>query len=362
MNENNTFIPRVFKRFLGICSEVSTLHILFPFKLARPFNVQTCGDLQNRSRSGPAFFYFRSVPALGTPIFRPRSFQFLVFLPDQGFREFGSDPSFSFRKPLLDRASVSSFLHQRPACENYPHFSSSLVRSYLIFNYTVVDFLIHACHKKALPRRYSATRTSTATITMAHVRDSSFNPSSPHSSSGGVDSYNYEGTPDTKLTVFSPDENSAKPNRLLTTLGLDGPSSHSAHYHHIGPAEAFGNTSSATAEKDPFVSNTTNKGEQKLSPTASAFRPLSVPLVAHGSLNASPGVNAGLGVNRQLFAPQATAKFSCDLGISRCLVLYSPSFPITVTDAEGYLAVKRPPTLPPSCQLIDALLTAQTEA
>ncbi|KAH6849718.1 RNA recognition motif 2-domain-containing protein [Chaetomium sp. MPI-CAGE-AT-0009] len=176
---------------------------------------------------------------------------------------------------------------------------------------------------------------------MAHVRDASFNPSSPHSSSGGVDSYNYEGTPDTKLTVFSPDENSAKSNRLLTTLDLDGPSTHTTHYH-VGPAEGFGNTSSATTEKDPFVSNTTTKGEQKLSPTASAFRPLSVPLVAHGSLNASPGVNAGHGVNRQLFAPQATAKFSCDLGISRCLVLYSPSFPITVTDAEGYLAVCGP--------------------
>ncbi|KAH6636087.1 hypothetical protein F5144DRAFT_591361 [Chaetomium tenue] len=175
---------------------------------------------------------------------------------------------------------------------------------------------------------------------MAHVRDASFNPSSPHSSSGGVDSYKYEGTPDTKLTVFSPDENPAKSNRLLTTLGLDNPSSHAAHYHHVGP-EGFGNTSSATVEKDPFISNTTSKGEQKLSPTASAFRPLSVPLVAHGSLNASPGMNAGLGVNRQLFAPQATAKFSCDLGISRCLVLYSPSFPITVTDAEGYLAGKR---------------------
>lgn len=241
----------------------------------------------------------------------------------------------------MDRVSVASFPHQRAACENYPHFSS-LVRSYLILNYSLVDFLIHACHKNAA-KKVLGNKNSTATITMAHVRDASFNPSSPHSSSGGVDSYNYEGTPDTKLTVFSPDENSAKSNRLLTTLGLDGPSSHAAHYHHVGLAEGFGNTSSVTVEKDPFVSNTAAKGEQKLSPTASAFRPLSVPLVAHGSLNASPGVNAGLGVNRQLFAPQATAKFSCDLGISRCLVLYSPSFPISVTDAEGYLAVRRAP-------------------
>ncbi len=97
------------------------------------------------------------------------------------------------------------------------------------------------------------------------------------------------------------------------------------------------------AEKDPFVSTTTAavlKAEQKLSPTASAFRPVAVPLVAHGSLAASPGMSAGLGANRQLFAPQAIARFSSELGVSRCLVLYSPARPVTLTDVEDYLAVR----------------------
>ena len=107
-----------------------------------------------------------------------------------------------------------------------------------------------------------------------------------------------------------------------------------------------------TAEKDPFVSTTTAavlKAEQKLSPTASAFRPVAVPLVAHGSLAASPGMSASLGANRQLFAPQAIARFSSELGVSRCLALYSPSRPVTITDVEDYLVVRNPKS-PFSCR------------
>lgn len=179
---------------------------------------------------------------------------------------------------------------------------------------------------------------------MAQVRDAVFNPSSPHSSSAGADSYKHEGTPETRLTVFSPDDGSVRSNKIPTALGLNAPSDrsdHPAHFHHVNTIEGLGNPSAA-AEKDPFVSSTTvAKGEQKLSPTASAFRPVSVPLVAHGSLNAPPGMNAGLGANRQLFAPQATARFSTELGVSRCLVLYSPSQPITLAEVEGYLEVKK---------------------
>jgi hypothetical protein len=176
---------------------------------------------------------------------------------------------------------------------------------------------------------------------MAQVRDAAFNPSSPHSSSGGADSYNHEGTPETKLTVFSADDNSARSNKLVTALSLNGPADRPVHYH-VNPVETFGDLSAAS-EKDPFVSTTTvPKSDQKLSPTASAFRPVSVPVVAHGSLNAPTGMNAagGLGANRQLFTSQATAKFSNELGISRCLVIYSASQPISITDVEGYLAVR----------------------
>ncbi|KAK4135486.1 hypothetical protein BT67DRAFT_401055 [Trichocladium antarcticum] len=157
---------------------------------------------------------------------------------------------------------------------------------------------------------------------MAQARDSTFNPPSPHSSSGGGDSYKHEGTtPDTRLTVFSPDDNS---NRGLTTINFNTPSGHSNHF-----------SVSVAAEKDPFVSsNNAPKQDQKLSPTASAFRPLSVPIVAHGSLN---GLNTALVANRQLFTPHPIAKFSSDFGISRCLILYYPSHPLTFSDAEAYL-------------------------
>ncbi|KAG7290986.1 hypothetical protein NEMBOFW57_000993 [Staphylotrichum longicolle] len=116
---------------------------------------------------------------------------------------------------------------------------------------------------------------------MAQVRDAAFNPSSPHSSSAGADSYKHEGTPETRLTVFSPDDGSVRSNKIPTALGLNAPSDrsdHPAHFHHVNTIEGLGNPSAA-AEKDPFVSSTTvAKGEQKLSPTASAFRPVSVPL------------------------------------------------------------------------------------
>ncbi|KAK4143870.1 meiosis protein mei2 [Dichotomopilus funicola] len=171
---------------------------------------------------------------------------------------------------------------------------------------------------------------------MAQVQDSSFNPSSPHSSSGGADSYKQEGTPDTRLTVFSPDENLTKSNRLLsTTFGRDGSSNHAANVHTTSQ-ECYGGAQGAV-ERDPFVSNTTIKPEQKLSPTASAFRPVSGSLAAYGPPNTPLGANISVNPNRQLFAPQATAKFSDELGVSRCLVLYSQTQPVNVVEVEEYL-------------------------
>ena len=182
---------------------------------------------------------------------------------------------------------------------------------------------------------------------MAQVRDAAFHPSSPHSSSGGADSYKNEGTPETRLTIFSPDDGAARANKM-TVLGPGGPSDHAANYHHVNAIEGFGEHA-ATAEKDPFISSATPfKGEQKLSPTASAFRPVSVPLVARGSLSGPPGLNAALGANRQLFSPQGAARFSNELGVSRCIVFYSHSKPLTINDVEGYIAVSHPTDSSPS--------------
>lgn len=173
---------------------------------------------------------------------------------------------------------------------------------------------------------------------MAQAREATFNPSSPHSSSGGADSYKHEGTPDTRLTAFSPDGNSARPNKLLAPLSLSGPVDHSVRFH-VTPVNGFG-IPSANAEKDPFISGTAiPKPERKLSPTASSFRPVSVPPVAHGPLGGPSGLNLGPAASQQFFSQYAAAQFSAELPLSRHLVVYASARPIQFTDIEEYLAV-----------------------
>ncbi|KXX78660.1 Meiosis protein mei2 [Madurella mycetomatis] len=172
---------------------------------------------------------------------------------------------------------------------------------------------------------------------MAQAREATFSPSSPRSSSGGADSCKHEGTPDTRLTAFSPDGNSARPNKLLTTLSLGGPVDHSVRFH-VTPVDGFG-ISSAIAEKDPFISDTAiPKPERKLSPTASSFRPISVPLVAEGPLGSPSGLNLGPAASQQFFSRYTAAQFSAELPISRHLVVYASACPIQFADIEEYLA------------------------
>lgn len=102
---------------------------------------------------------------------------------------------------------------------------------------------------------------------MSHPREAVvFNPSSPRSSLGGAESF--RGTPDTRLTAFSPEEGSAKSSRLLKSLGQDSPDATPSRFH----CNTFGSVSS-NADKDPFISATSNAALPKLSPTASAFQP-----------------------------------------------------------------------------------------
>ncbi|KAK3322173.1 RNA recognition motif 2-domain-containing protein [Apodospora peruviana] len=167
---------------------------------------------------------------------------------------------------------------------------------------------------------------------MAQARETAFNPSSPHSSSAGADSYKHDGTPDTRLTAFSPDESSARSNKLMTTLSLNAAANIHPVRFNVNAAESYG-AGSAAAEKDPFIS----KPEQKLSPTASAFRPISVPLVAHGSQNGMPGLNLGLPNDFQLLGLHNASKLSTELRISRYLVLFSASKAITVANVDDYM-------------------------
>ncbi|KAK0718388.1 RNA recognition motif 2-domain-containing protein [Lasiosphaeria miniovina] len=174
---------------------------------------------------------------------------------------------------------------------------------------------------------------------MAQARETSFNPSSPHSSSGGADSYKHEGTPDTRLTAFSPDDSSARSNKLLKTLSLNASSdSHHVRFHANLSSEGYLG-GPVGAEMDPFVSSTTSapKSEQKLSPTASAFRPVSISLVAHGSLNSMPGLNIGPSADMHL-GLHSTARFSTELRLSRYLFISAPSKAVSLDSVEGYIS------------------------
>jgi len=173
---------------------------------------------------------------------------------------------------------------------------------------------------------------------MAQARETAFNPPSPHSSSGGADSYKHDGTPDTRLTAFSPDENSARSNKLLKPVNLDTPSGSNTVHFHV-KSEGYP-AAPGSAEKDPFVSSSSrSKAEQKLSPTASAFRPVTIPLVANGSL-AGP---SGFGISQPSAAQQLNLsvgnRFSTELGLSRYIALSAPSRPITTGDVDNYFEV-----------------------
>ncbi|KAK3692689.1 RNA recognition motif 2-domain-containing protein, partial [Podospora appendiculata] len=172
---------------------------------------------------------------------------------------------------------------------------------------------------------------------MAQARETAFNPPSPHSSSGGADSYKHEGTPDTRLTAFSPDENSARSNKILKALSLNASVEQHPVRFHVKSAEGY-RAAQTAAEKDPFISSTTApKAEQKLSPTASSFRPVSVPLIAHGSLGSYSSLSIGPSADLQHLGAHFAAKPSTQLHISRYLVIFSTAKPVTVASVDDYL-------------------------
>lgn len=126
---------------------------------------------------------------------------------------------------------------------------------------------------------------------MVQPQEMAFHPSSPPSE-GGADSYKHEGTPDTRLTTFSPLEDSTKSSRLLPTLTLSTGkvAAHSIKFdfpssiHHAASNDSL---ASSVPEQDPFICSTPEKRQMKLSATASSFQPLLAtpcsPLVANGT-------------------------------------------------------------------------------
>jgi hypothetical protein len=176
---------------------------------------------------------------------------------------------------------------------------------------------------------------------MAQARDTQFNPSSPHSSTGGADSYKHDGTPDTRLTAFSPDENSVRSNKHLKPTNLDLSSDSNNVHFHVKP-EVYG-AAPGSAEKDPFISTVSrSKAEQKLSPTASTFRPVTLPLVANGSGSLVGQSDFGASYS-PTFSGMTTGsgnRFSTELGISRYIIISCPGQSITSSNVEDYFQVR----------------------
>ncbi|KAI0022039.1 RNA recognition motif 2-domain-containing protein [Xylariomycetidae sp. FL0641] len=172
---------------------------------------------------------------------------------------------------------------------------------------------------------------------MSHPRESHFNTASPHSSSGAAESY--KGTPDTRMTTFSPEDGSAKSMRALQTLSIGNRDTGPIRF----PMVATGTprqTSSARStpfsrgnlhlDKDPFVSSDpAAKQTQKLSPTASVFSP--IPMLGSVSRNANASFSDAQSLHRTNVEPRPVedagdSKFvhkelSTDAGLSRCLLI-----------------------------------------
>ena len=168
-------------------------------------------------------------------------------------------------------------------------------------------------------------------------REGNFNPASPHSSSGVADSF--KGTPDTRLTAFSPEDGSARSAKATGSLTLVShdiaQSSHpvsspgsrglSKYYHR-----------NLQLERDPFVTSSDPSGKtaQRLSPTASSFFPLHTQLATHVPISefdtrGKPRESALFYLPPSTHTPTGEDQnpgyvhplLSTDTGLSRCLIV-----------------------------------------
>ncbi|KAK8076405.1 hypothetical protein PG994_003677 [Apiospora phragmitis] len=143
---------------------------------------------------------------------------------------------------------------------------------------------------------------------------------SPRSSSGAADSFN--GTPDTRLTTFSPDDGISRSVRVPHSIGLGLRDSRGAIV-----AASPASLDSRRRYRDPFVSS------YSLSPTASCFSPQSSTPVPPAS--GPPTVIAARDADG--FVHQG---LSTDVGLSRCLIIYVPNgAAIHKVEVDNYLSV-----------------------
>ncbi|CAM1510293.1 Fc.00g006280.m01.CDS01 [Cosmosporella sp. VM-42] len=146
---------------------------------------------------------------------------------------------------------------------------------------------------------------------MAQSRENPFITSSPHSSSGRADSF--KGTPDTRLSAFSPDEGSAGSSKMFKNFARSASATPPVRL----PVNSHRGTVSHL-DKDPFVSPVHGT---RLSPTASTFR---------------PEVNFVDFPFPQDTGPIANA-LSTDLGLSHHLDV-SSSVPLSISEVDSCLA------------------------
>lgn len=184
-------------------------------------------------------------------------------------------------------------------------------------------------------------------------------PSSPPSE-GGADSYKYEDTPDTRLTVFSPQDDSAKSSRLLNALTLSTGQGNaqpikfgvqtSASVHRMASLDSI---ASVVHDKDPFISSTPEKTQTstKLSATASEFEPTAChrpstnpannvatprPMGRHPeTVSRSPVTGYQVYIDLPL-----SATFSHDLKLSRSMRIISSSGRLDNNAITQYLVVR----------------------
>ncbi|KAI0455684.1 RNA recognition motif 2-domain-containing protein [Xylaria acuta] len=168
-------------------------------------------------------------------------------------------------------------------------------------------------------------------------REGHFNPASPHSSSGAADSF--KGTPETRLTAFSPEDGSAKSSKAPHSLNVRTQENRTLRFapNARGTLElpsSFVRTN-LHSERDPFVSSSAIGANrtQKLSPTASVFLPY--PSVLHNGPVAEPvgqqkdDTTGNRGPDQQSITIPQQVKFahailSTDTNMSRCLIIADP--------------------------------------
>ncbi|KAI1824877.1 RNA recognition motif 2-domain-containing protein [Xylaria intraflava] len=184
-------------------------------------------------------------------------------------------------------------------------------------------------------------------------RDGHFNPASPHSSSGAADSF--KGTPETRLTAFSPEDGSAKSSKAPQPLNIRTQENRTLRFtpnarSALDFAGSFPRTS-LYSERDPFVSSSaiaiSTSGPQKLSPTASVFLPypgtqingpVSEQIVQQrddSTINQGSGQQPTNNSEQEQFVH---GHLSTDVDMSRCLIIADPGHRLRAHDVGSYLS------------------------